>query len=288
MELAVNQLFQWCDEEARIERILWIEHTGQRLITIDVTDEKAWPSFADRPSFEQRIASGDIRHLDTEVYGYLRQPDDAFPLSHIERRDGAWKVIEDIVASQEGGPDVGAICDESILGPLVQAAMERTGCSKQWICTCLRHYWQGGQMKNALLPEFDRRGSRETENRSTDRQALKRGRPSNIARHTGVATGVDIDGTIKEYFRRGTKLIYENAEKIPLTEAFDRILALFFHCGKELRNGVFVPLLPPADELPTLSQYRYWYRKGTDLARSDASRKGLPASDAGKGAVLGP
>jgi putative transposase len=143
-------------------------------------------------------------------------------------------------------------------------------------------------MKNALLPEFDRRGSRGTENRSTDHQALKRGRPSNIARHTGVATGVDIDETIKEYFRRGTKLFYENAEKVSRIEAFERILALFFHCGKELRNGVFVPLLPPADELPTLSQYRYWYRKGPDVARSDASRKGSPASDAGKGAVLGP
>src|SRR5260221_7983989 len=52
--------------------------------------------------------------------------------------------------------------------------------------------------------------------------------------------------------------------------------------------GFVPPLRPAADDLRTLSQYRYWYRKGTDLARSDASRKGLPASDAGKGAVLGP
>src|SRR5206468_20943 len=91
-----------------------------------------------------------------------------------------------------------------------------------------------------------------------------------------------------EYFRRGTRLFYENAEKASKIEAFERILALFFHRGKELRNGMFVPLLLPADELPTLSQYQYWYRKGYDFARSGASRKGSPASDVGNGAVLGP
>jgi len=98
---------------------------------------------------------------------------------------------------------------------------------------------------------------------------------------------MNIDDTIKEYFRRGTKLFYENAEKVPMPKAFERILALFFHQGKELRNGVFVPLLPRADELPTLSQYRYWYRKGHNLARFVASRNGSRPSDAGERAALG-
>ena len=54
---------------------------------------------------------------------------------------------------------------------------------------------------------------------------------------------MNIDDRIKEYFRRGTKLYYENADKMPLTEAFEHILALFFHRGKELRNGVFIPFI---------------------------------------------
>jgi len=97
---------------------------------------------------------------------------------------------------------------------------------------------------------------------------------------------MDIDDTTKEYFRRGTKLFYENAEKVPLTEAYVRILALFLHQGKELRNGAFVPLLPPADELPTLSQYRYWYRMRPDLARLVASGKGSQPCTAGERAAL--
>src|SRR6266700_366999 len=86
---------------------------------------------------------------------------------------------------------------------------------------------------------------------------------------------MNIDDTVKEYFRRGTKLFYENAEMMSMTQVFERILTLFFHQGKELRNGVFVPLLPPATELPTFNQYRYWYRKEHDLARSSAVREGL-------------
>jgi hypothetical protein len=96
------------------------------------------------------------------MYGYLRQPDHAFTPSHIARRDKVWRVIEDIVAAQKegiGGPDDGAIFNSSILGPQIQVAMERTGHSKQWIRTCLRHYRQKGQMKNALLPQSNRNGT---------------------------------------------------------------------------------------------------------------------------------
>lgn len=240
MDLAVNQLFQWCDEEARIERILWIEPAGQRLVTIDMAEEKAWPSFVDRSFLEHHFNSGDIRLLDADMYGHLRQPDSAFPLSHIKQRDKAWKIIEDIVAPQVGegkeGPSDRAIFHPSVLGPILQAAVERTGRSKQWVRACLRRYWQRGQMKNALLPQSDRYSTRGKEHKSPDRHAPKRGMPIMVARYTGVATGVNINETIKEYFRRGTNLYYENAEKMPMIGAFQRILALFFHQGKELRN----------------------------------------------------
>jgi putative transposase len=142
-------------------------------------------------------------------------------------------------------------------------------------------------MKNALLPQSGRYGPRSKEHKSPDRHAPKRGRPSMVAKYTGVATGVNIDETIKEYFRRGTNLYYENAEKMPMIGAFRRILALFFHQGKELRNGRFIPLLPPANELPTWNQYRYWYRQEHDLTRSIAAHEGQLAPDAGERAVLG-
>jgi putative transposase len=289
MDLTVNQLFQWCDEGARIERILWIEPSGQHLVTIDVADGRAWPTLMKRSFVERRVTHGDIRLLDADMFAYLRQPDSAFPLSHLEQRDRAWRIIEGIVAHQEGGEGSvdRTIFHPSILGPIVQALVERTGRSKRWVRTCLRRYWQRGQVKNALLPRADRRITGKKEQKSPDRHAVKLGRPSMVAKYTGIATGVNIDDTIKECFRRGTKLYREQAEKITLKGAYARTLTLFFHQGKELRNGRFLPLLPPAAELPTWNQYQYWYRQQDDLTYSVTSPVGPKALDAGERPPLG-
>jgi putative transposase len=80
---------------------------------------------------------------------------------------------------------------------------------------------------------------------------------------------MNIDNTTKECFRRGVKLLYKR--KLSRIDLYGRILTLFFHQGKELRNGVFVPLLPPGNELPTFSQFRYWYKKMRDLTYSGAA-----------------
>jgi len=290
MNLCINQLFQWNNEGARIERILWIEDAGHCLVTIDVTDKQAWPSFIERSFLERHITDGSIHLLDTDMNEYLRHPDMALTLSDIEQREKAWRVIADIVAPQQektGVPDNGAIFQSPTLDLLVQTAVERTGCSKQWICTCLRRYWQRGHMKNALLPEIDPDDVSGKERQNLDHKTPKRGRPSNIARLTGVATGINIDDTIKEYFRRGTELFYGHTERKSMIRAFDYILTLFFHQGTELRNGKFVPLLPPASERPTWNQYRYWYRKEYDPVNGIAASEGLHTSDMGGRSDLG-
>jgi len=120
-----------------------------------------------------------------------------------------------------------------------------------------------------------------------DHKTRKRGRPSNIARLTGIATGINIDDTIKEYFRRGTELFYERTERKTMRGAFYYILTLFFHQGTELRNGKFFPLLPPASELPTWNQYRYWYRKEYDPVNDITAAEGLHTLDMGGGSDLG-
>jgi len=82
MELTVNRLFQWCDERARIERTLWIEHDGQCLVKIDVADKKAWPTFIPRLFLEHQIASGVIRLLDSDsdMYGTCTSQTMRFPI----------------------------------------------------------------------------------------------------------------------------------------------------------------------------------------------------------------
>jgi putative transposase len=88
---------------------------------------------------------------------------------------------------------------------------------------------------------------------------------------------MNIDDTTKEYFRRGKKLFY--GRKLSRIDLYGCILTLFFHKGKELRNGVFVPLLPPSNELPTFNQFRYWYKNLRDLTYSGAAYHGSHTFD---------
>ncbi len=124
-------------------------------------------------------------------------------------------------------------------------------------------------MKNDLFPQFDRYDAKPHQSHNP-----KRGRPSSITRNTGVTTGMNVDDTIKEYFRRGVKLFYDTGETKTVKETFQRTLVHFFHQGWELRNDVLVPILPSAVELPTLAQFRYWYEKERGLKRSTTTYKG--------------
>src|SRR5579884_838632 len=117
MNLTVNMLFQWQDGSTppRIERILWIEQAGSRIVTIDILDKKAWPILYDRAVLEEHFAAGEASQLDVDIYKHLRQPDSAFKPKHLKRREQAYEVIKDIVEKHEG-----ELFFSPVLGPLVQ------------------------------------------------------------------------------------------------------------------------------------------------------------------------
>ncbi len=96
-----------------------------------------------------------------------------------------------------------------------------------------------------------------------------------------------IDDTIKEYFRQGVKLFYDTGETRTLKETFERTVVHFFHQGWEWHNGMMVPILPPAEELPTLAQFRYWYGKEQGFVKKITSREGKQRFDIKHRPLLG-
>ena len=73
---------------------------------------------------------------------------------------------------------------------MISPAIERTGISKPTIYDCLRKYWRGGQTKNALAPDFDRRGGRGKTKSSGE---SKRGRPARRTLTITSDVGIDMD-----------------------------------------------------------------------------------------------
>jgi hypothetical protein len=279
MSLCVNLLLEWLHEqtEVRIERVLWIDPSGTDVVTIEIDNPKALPVWQKCKDLETAFVAKEIRPLEVDPYSALLRPEGTIPENHQKHRDQAWEVIASMVESEQ-------VFFPNSRGPLVAAVVERTGRSKATIYSYLRRYWQGGQMKNALLPLFDQRGGPGKERQS---HGCKRGRPSLLSKALEIPMGVNVDDGMRESFRRGIKLFYENRQGRTLKESFQLTLERFFHKGYKMYEGALVPSLPPASELPTFAQFRYWYEKERDISREQISRQGERRFNLSYRAVLG-
>ena len=279
MNLWVNMLLEWSkpSAESRIERILWIDQSGTDVVTIEIPDKTSLPTWQKSQELETEIASFKARILEVDPYATLLRPENTISQKCREFRERAWEVIAPLVETE-------LIFDPNSRGSLIKATVERTGRTKATIYSYLRRYWQAGQTKNALLPQFNKRGGKGKERLSS---GCKRGRPSSLSKAIEMPLGVNVDAKIRERFRRGIKLFYENQQGRNLKEAFQLTIEKFFHQGYQLESGVLVPVLPPASELPTFAQFRYWYEKERDLSQSQVARVGQRRFNLSHRAVLG-
>jgi len=275
MNLAVNILIEWLREDADplIERVLWLDQYGKNVVTIDISlkNTKALPRLRTREEIDLVYASGGIRTLDIDPFAKLQQRSEAkIPPDQREDREAAWKIIEPLVNDMETGQldKTGKIFDPKIRGPLIADCGKR----KKIVYKYLRRFWQGGQTKNALLPYFSNCGGGGNER---EKYNSKPGRPSPLARVSEKPVGVVIDALAREYLRRGIKTFYLSGKEKTLTGAYHRTMETYFHRGYDLKGNVLVPILPPAEELPTPRQFTHqYYTYMRDLTQLLKSREG--------------
>ncbi|MBD1842461.1 DDE-type integrase/transposase/recombinase [Cyanobacteria bacterium FACHB-63] len=251
-----------------IERALWIDSSGTDVATIDIISPNALPVFRKSVEIEAALTSGDAQVLEVDPYAVLLRPENDIADKHRQRRDAAWEVIAPLVEDTTG-----QIFYSHGRGALLNTHEEKTGWTKKTIYKFLRRYWQGGQTKNALLPLYDKCGGKGKERQSST--GVKRGRPSRLTKVADLPTGVNVDAAIREKFSRGIRLFYETAEQRTLQDAYQKTLEKFFHKGYDkLPDGTLVPFLPPADELPSFGQFRYWYEKERNVTQALSTREG--------------
>ena len=123
MQLSLDALVQWQTETTKVlvERVLWIDPTGEHVVTIDINpkNKKAWPVLQEGTRLEAALEAGDARVIKDDPYQYLRQPDTQFPKEHCNHRDATWGVIEPILKDKGGQDRGGTIFLSHVLGPLV-------------------------------------------------------------------------------------------------------------------------------------------------------------------------
>ena len=272
MNIERNSLIQWATEqgEPKVERVLFVDPAHKNIVAIDIADQHAQPKWLKVTDVERAIEKCEARVLMHDPYASLLLPENDIKPSHRKRRDDAYVFIATLVEDHVPG-----IFDPAQRGSLITIASQRVidgkGRSEVSIRKALRRYWQCGQIKNCLLPFYHLSGGRGKERRS---EGVKRGRRNKDALITGQVTGINIGPEERDKFRRGFKKFYQTPEQRTLPEVFDLTKEEFFNAGYEKRHGVLVPVLPPADQLPTYGQFVYWVKKENDAKRTIISREG--------------
>ncbi|HEV2914355.1 MAG TPA: hypothetical protein VGX92_13845 [Pyrinomonadaceae bacterium] len=282
MLLSLNSLIQWqvTEECLKTERVLWIDDVKTGLWTIDIYDNKAWPVFQVYEDIELALADDRARIIPkAEDFLPLWAPDDEYLKKHNKRGKKNYSLILSLVT--DGEPQV---YNRQTRGRMVAELAERTGTRKAQIYKILRRFWQGGCVPHATLPKYYMSGQ------TQERQGRERklGRPNDESRRTGIPIGRNVTPKDKECFRFGIKEFFKKGIATDLPDAWQRTKEKYFNCGyKELPDGTLVPVLPPANQLPTLRQFKYYYYKNRNVKAEIIATSGEKAYESNNRPILG-
>jgi len=141
-----------------------------------------------------------------------------------------------------------------------------------------RRFLQRGQVPNALMSNRDKAGWF-TENRSSHIPTDKLGRSWAAGTPQEQRSGLVLTPEIKETLFNIAVMFHEspvNGVKLTWPAAYRMGVQAFFSRGWKPDNGVLIPDMPPANELPTLDQLKreYYKRKyyGDTLAQREGER----------------
>lgn len=267
--LHINDVLEWLTLDAnslnRLERILWMD--DEQIVTIDIDDDSGMPVTRFLDDIDSALATG-VAKLTSLINRKLLKSEDEIKSKNRTRRDQAYEIILPLA---EQVPDIFA---ESKRGPLIAEAAKKYGRSKQYIYNNLRRFWQGGMLRNALLPNYDKCGTPRAGLKNR-RVTKKLGRPNRRTSDNPDSVGINITEEIRVKFELGYKLFCKGGRtKKSLRIAFDEMIKKFFNIGYEKKNGVRVPILPPDDKLPSYWQFKDWYTKHTNLLKTIIGRVG--------------
>jgi putative transposase len=303
MHLAVNMLIQWQqstnqweDEQGKtcIERVLCMNECASHVMVIDIDhhNKQAWPTLKPCADLLQGLESGMAREVHNDPYSYIYRDDGVIKQKDKDIRDAAWKLIEGIVNGSRGH-----MLTRALLTPLISEATKKlTKKTKKNLYIYLRYFWQGGQVKNALLPRYQYCGGRGKE-RSEPGKNPKRTRQSKTPANDVPARFI-VTEEVKGQFLWGTHEYYEDQHKTLAETHFKICWTYYTYLDWDEKTNQQVRMFLPENERPTFRQYRYWFYKymGRNQERSLIARAGLttfnqqmrPLSGSERDGVLGP
>lgn len=258
MLLLKNALLGWHDlgdpnNIVAIDRILFISSTNHFVWTINIRSSKGIPVLRRMAELQSAFDDNGVSIIEDDPYAYLRGDEASFSEDKRKARDESYAVLGPYLEAY--GED---LLDKKRRGPIVLKIMTDTKWKKKRIYKSLRRYWQSGQIKNAFLPDWHRRGGKNVPKQCSRR---KRGRPRReVKTNRSTIEGINVDKDIYHRLKQGIREWYLNTS-LSFTNAFDKIVKTQFTDGVAFQNGIWVPIPWAAERLPTERQAWYVYEK---------------------------
>jgi len=257
MNFYVNEILKDNHQE-KIYRILWIDAGNIIMYILELGNSKAFPEKKLVSEMKDLTILGDwIKILDTS---YDVVVSNEYEKKHYEIRDKAWKCIEEIVKEEP------AIYEKTLRTKLVKMAQQKHQVTYPTMRKYLYKYWSRGKTIDALLPDYKNSGGKGKERKAGEK---KRGRPPVY----GIK-GINVDEETKKVFRLAIEKYYLTAKQNSLTAAYKFMLKEFYVENIYYENGIEKILLKDEDAIPTLTQFKYWYKKEYNASEILTARKG--------------
>ncbi|WP_440960850.1 hypothetical protein ACN6KS_26950 [Paenibacillus nitricinens] len=269
MELFVNNLFDRRDQDVKLvdcERILWLDHSKDLVVTISIIDKKGLPMLKSLSSMELEIENGTLTKREYDPYSNFMVPDTKLTAKEIGLRDQAWEVIRDMVEIEPN------IFNPTERYQMIKKANDDTGKGKNLYYKYLHYYWTGGKMVNALLPRFRKCGKPGHKKNPTK----KMGR----TRETKKSVSPEMEGVIVS---EGTRKIFDKVirdvylkinRRDSVKHTYIQMLKNHYQIGVEIRGKVEIPIIPPEYKVPSIAQLRYHIRTNYSKQKKLINREG--------------
>ncbi|NEU78997.1 DDE-type integrase/transposase/recombinase [Nostoc sp. UIC 10630] len=286
--LFVNDLIEWTlDLNVHIvERIIWIDEGYIIAFVIDINAKKGLPEPKKISEILEAISEGIAFKQQQDPWARIVR-DENLTDREKEYRNKAWKIISSLVTEEP------SIYYRNFRGSLVKKVVEKHNLERnkdklveKTVYGYLRRFWQRGKNINALIPDFiNSSGKGKIRGQSSN----KRGRPRKYAHEPDIGEGVNVTEEDRKIFRIAISKFYNNSKENYLTTAYELMVKNYYKEGIRYdENGVQKSILIPADKIPTITQFKYWYQlEQDDVTKTLTSRKGAKKFALENRAILG-
>ena len=269
-ELYVNMLLKAADNN-NYHRILWLSEDRQLIYLFNIT-MSSMPESMTYAEIQRLIEDNSFSIQEIDPYTKIVQESE---LSEKERaaRDSIWTVMSTAVTAE---PE---IYEKKSRGAIITNLESTSGKQRKNLYVYLKKYWQHGKTKNAYLPLYSNCGAPGKERNAS---WVKRGRPSKYG-----STNTNVNEDTRAIFEKAVKKHYHTREEHTLQYAYDMMIVEHYTEYVTQPNGRKKAVLLPAEQIPTIRQFRYWYHKIYGIKEKISKRKGKTKFELEHRAILG-